>query len=81
VWIAKKLAQSEIGFYCWPLLEPEKSTLLQILRDALISLIWRNLRWMGNLIKLRGEELAKFRNESELALFFSFHNLLPEFTP
>jgi lipoprotein-releasing system ATP-binding protein len=56
-----------------------KSTLLQILgtldkpNDGQIEMNGLDL------IRLKGEELAKFRNE-QIGFIFQFHNLLPEFT-
>lgn len=56
-----------------------KSTLLQIL-GTLDKPDSGELEMDGkNLIKLKGEELAKFRNE-RIGFIFQFHNLLPEFT-
>jgi len=56
-----------------------KSTLLQIL-GTLDKPDSGKLEMDGkNLIKLKGEELARFRNE-RIGFIFQFHNLLPEFT-
>jgi lipoprotein-releasing system ATP-binding protein len=56
-----------------------KSTLLQIL-GTLDKPDSGELEMDGkNLIKLKGEELARFRNE-RIGFIFQFHNLLPEFT-
>jgi len=56
-----------------------KSTLLQIL-GTLDKPDSGQLEMDGkNLIQLKGEPLAKFRNE-RIGFIFQFHNLLPEFT-
>jgi lipoprotein-releasing system ATP-binding protein len=56
-----------------------KSTLLQIL-GTLDKPDSGRLEMDGkNLIQLKGEQLAKFRNE-RIGFIFQFHNLLPEFT-
>ncbi len=56
-----------------------KSTLLQIL-GTLDKPDSGEIEMDGkNLIRLKGEELAKFRNE-RIGFIFQFHNLLPEFT-
>lgn len=56
-----------------------KSTLLHIL-GTLDHPDQGTLEMEGvDLIKLKGEELAKFRNRS-IGFIFQFHNLLPEFT-
>jgi lipoprotein-releasing system ATP-binding protein len=56
-----------------------KSTLLQIL-GTLDKPDSGQLEMDGkNLIQLKGEQLAKFRNE-RIGFIFQFHNLLPEFT-
>ncbi len=56
-----------------------KSTLLQIL-GTLDKPNSGQLEMDGkNLIQLKGEQLAKFRNE-RIGFIFQFHNLLPEFT-
>lgn len=56
-----------------------KSTLLQIL-GTLDKPDSGQLEMDGkNLINLKGEQLAKFRNE-RIGFIFQFHNLLPEFT-
>ncbi|MDG1278623.1 MAG: ABC transporter ATP-binding protein [Algoriphagus sp.] len=56
-----------------------KSTLLQIL-GTLDKPDSGQIEMNGlDLIRLKGEELAKFRNE-QIGFIFQFHNLLPEFT-
>jgi lipoprotein-releasing system ATP-binding protein len=56
-----------------------KSTLLQIL-GTLDKPNEGQIEMNGlDLIRLKGEELAKFRNE-QIGFIFQFHNLLPEFT-
>ncbi len=56
-----------------------KSTLLHIL-GTLDQPDQGNLKMNGvDLLKLKGDELAKFRNE-QIGFIFQFHNLLPEFT-
>jgi lipoprotein-releasing system ATP-binding protein len=56
-----------------------KSTLLQIL-GTLDKPDHGQIEMNGlDLIRLKGEELAKFRNE-QIGFIFQFHNLLPEFT-
>ncbi len=56
-----------------------KSTLLHIL-GTLDQPDRGQLKMNGvNLLKLKGDELAKFRNE-QIGFIFQFHNLLPEFT-
>ncbi len=56
-----------------------KSTLLQIL-GTLDKPDSGRLEMDGkNLIQLKGEQLARFRNE-RIGFIFQFHNLLPEFT-
>ncbi|WP_075351177.1 ABC transporter ATP-binding protein [Algoriphagus marinus] len=56
-----------------------KSTLLQIL-GTLDKPDRGQIEMNGlDLIRLKGEELAKFRNE-QIGFIFQFHNLLPEFT-
>lgn len=56
-----------------------KSTLLHIL-GTLDQPDQGQLKMNGvDLLKLKGDELAKFRNE-QIGFIFQFHNLLPEFT-
>lgn len=56
-----------------------KSTLLHIL-GTLDQPDQGELKMNGvDLLKLKGDELAKFRNE-QIGFIFQFHNLLPEFT-
>lgn len=56
-----------------------KSTLLHIL-GTLDQPEQGELKMNGvDLLKLKGDELAKFRNE-QIGFIFQFHNLLPEFT-
>lgn len=56
-----------------------KSTLLHIL-GTLDQPDRGQLKMNGvDLLKLKGDELAKFRNE-QIGFIFQFHNLLPEFT-
>ena len=56
-----------------------KSTLLHIL-GTLDQPEQGSLEMKGtNLLALKGDKLAKFRNE-EIGFIFQFHNLLPEFT-
>lgn len=56
-----------------------KSTLLHIL-GTLDQPDRGELKMNGvDLLKLKGDELAKFRNE-QIGFIFQFHNLLPEFT-
>lgn len=56
-----------------------KSTLLHIL-GTLDHPDQGQLKMNGvDLLKLKGDELAKFRNE-QIGFIFQFHNLLPEFT-
>jgi lipoprotein-releasing system ATP-binding protein len=56
-----------------------KSTLLQILGTLDKPDSGELEMDSKNLIKLKGEELARFRNE-RIGFIFQFHNLLPEFT-
>lgn len=56
-----------------------KSTLLHIL-GTLDQPEQGELKMNGvDLLKLKGDEMAKFRNE-QIGFIFQFHNLLPEFT-
>lgn len=56
-----------------------KSTLLHIL-GTLDQPDQGHVKMNGvDLLKLKGDELAKFRNE-QIGFIFQFHNLLPEFT-